>query len=107
MRWMGKQGSGNVQDRRGMGGKLALGGGLGGIIVLVLSLLMGNNPLDSLNVGSSTENTATSEVEDEQAKFVSVVLKYTEDVWGKLLPEQAGIDYKDPQLVLFSGMDQS
>jgi predicted metalloprotease len=107
MRWMGKQGSGNVQDRRGMGGKLALGGGLGGIIVLVLSLLMGNNPLDSLNVGSSTENTATSEVEDEEAKFVSVVLKYTEDVWGKLLPEQAGRDYQDPQLVLFSGMDQS
>ncbi len=36
----------NVEDRRGMGGgtKLAIGGGAGGIIVLILALLFGINP---------------------------------------------------------------
>jgi uncharacterized protein len=106
MRWVGRQGSGNVSDRRGMGGKLALGGGVGGIIVLIISLLLGNNPLESLNVGSPSGQ-ATSPEEDKKAQFVSVVLKDTEDVWNKLFPEELGGQYQEPQLVLFSGSDQS
>jgi uncharacterized protein len=105
MRWIGRQGSGNVQDRRGIGGKLALGGGLGGIIVLIVSLLLGNNPLETLNVDTSTRPITAAE--DEQAKFVSVVLKDTEDVWNKLFPETFGSAYQEPTLVLFSGSDQS
>src|SRR5690606_37025006 len=38
---------------------------------------------------------------------VAAVLGGTEDVWGRVLPEQAGIDYSDPRLVLFSGAVQS
>ena len=106
MRWVGRQGSGNVSDRRGMGGKLALGGGVGGIVVLLLSLLFGNNPLETINVGTSGNN-ATSAAEDEQAKFVSVVLKDTEDVWNKLFSEEFNGNYQEPTLVLFSGSDQS
>jgi predicted metalloprotease len=107
MRWIGRQGSGNVQDRRGMGGKLALGGGVGGIIVLLLSLLLGNNPLETINVGSSSGARPTSAVEDEQAKFVSVVLKDTEDVWNTLFPQEFGGPYQEPTLVLFTETDQS
>lgn len=107
MRWMGRQGSGNVQDRRGMGGKLALGGGVGGIIVLILSLLLGNNPLETIDVGSSSGTQPTSEAEDEHAKFVSVVLKDTEDVWNTLYPKEFGGSYQEPTLVLFSETDQS
>jgi predicted metalloprotease len=110
MRWMGREGSGNVQDRRGgMGGKLALGGGVGGIIVLLLSMLFGNNPLQNINVGSSSgvESPAASQAEDEEAKFVSVVLKDTEDVWHKLFQENFNADYTEPQLVLFTQSDQS
>lgn len=106
MRWIGRQGSGNVSDRRGMGGKLALGSGVGGIIVLLLSMFFGNNPLETLNVGS-TSNQTTSAAEDEQAKFVSVVLKDTEDVWHRLFSEEVGANYQEPTLVLFSGSDQS
>jgi uncharacterized protein len=105
MRWIGRQGSGNVQDRRGIGGKLALGGGVGGIIVLILSLLLGSNPLETLDVGTSSR--PSSAAEDEQAKFVSVVLKDTEDVWNKLFPEAFGSNYQEPTLVLFSGSDRS
>ncbi len=52
MRWIGRQQSGNVEDRRGMGGggKIAIGGGAG-VIILIISLLLGQNPLDYINPG--------------------------------------------------------
>lgn len=107
MKWIGRAGSGNVSDRRGMGGKMAIGGGVGGIIILILSLLLGNNPLENSNVGSGTDNYQSSEAEDQNAKFVSVVLKYTENVWNDVFPKEFGEQYQEPQLVLFSGSDQS
>lgn len=104
MRWIGRQQSGNVQDRRGMGGKVAIGGGIGGIIVIVLSLIMGKNPLEYINIDSSPAyEQSTSANDDEYAAFVKVVLKDTEDVWNKLLPEQLDVRYQEPVLVLFSG----
>ncbi len=107
MRWRGRQGSGNVSDRRGMGGKLAVGGGLGGIVILILSMLLGgNNPLDSINLGSVSTN-PPSEAEDQHAKFVGVVLKDTEDVWNTLFEQEFNTDYEEPTLVLFSQSDQS
>jgi predicted metalloprotease len=111
MRWIGRQGSGNVEDRRGMGGggRLIAGGGIGGIIVLVISLLLGNNPLENINVGSSSAqpDQATSQVQDDQAKFVSVVLKETETVWHQIFQKEFGKDYVEPKLVLFTESDQS
>ncbi len=106
MRWRGRQTSGNVSDRRGMGGKLAVGGGLGGIVVLLISMLLGGNPLDTINVGSQGTYTPSAE-EDERAEFVGVVLKDTEDVWNALFDQQFNADYQEPQLVLFSQSDQS
>ena len=105
MRWIGRQGSGNVQDRRGMGG-LAIGGGLGGIIIVILGLLMGQNPLDYINQNPKAVQQEDSQAADEKAQFVSVVLKDTEDVWNKLFQENGG-EYQEPNLVLFSGSDQS
>jgi uncharacterized protein len=107
MKWIGRPGSGNVSDRRGMGGKMALGGGVGGIIILILSLLLGNNPLENINVGSESNSYQPSAADDEKAKFVSVVLKYTENVWNTKFQEEFGAQYQEPQLVLFSGSDQS
>jgi uncharacterized protein len=107
MKWIGRAGSGNVSDRRGMGGKMAIGGGVGGIIILILSLLMGNNPLENINVGSNSGNYQPSEADDKKAQFVSVVLKYTENVWNDVFSKEFGGDYQEPQLVLFSGSDQS
>lgn len=106
MKWRGRSQSGNVQDRRGRGGRVAVGGGLGGIIVLVIALLMGGNPMDYINTGPQS-NVANSEVQDEQAQFVSVVLKDTEDVWHKIFAEQLNSQYQEPQLVIFSGSSQS
>lgn len=106
MRWRGRAGSRNVSDRRGMGGKLAVGGGLGGIVILLLSLLLGGNPLETINVGSQGSYTPSAE-DDERAQFVSVVLKDTEDVWNRIFEESFNADYQEPTLVLFSQSDQS
>jgi hypothetical protein len=105
MKWRGRSQSGNVRDRRGSGGKVAVGGGIGGIIVLVIALLMGGNPMDYINTGP--QSNVSSEVQDEQAQFVSVVLKDTEDVWNKIFAEQLNEQYREPTLVLFSGANQS
>lgn len=111
MRWQGRRSSDNVDDRRGsgMGGKIALGG-VGTLIVIVLTLVMGGNPSDVINAISTnqTEQAAPPTAEEnEEAKFVSVVLGDTEDVWNKLFSEQLNKKYEEPTLVLFSGTDQS
>jgi uncharacterized protein len=105
MKWLGRQGSGNVEDRRGMGG-LAVGGGIGGIIVLILSLIFGGNPLENTNIGTQQGHT-TSAAEDEHAQFVSVVLKETENVWNFVFEQEFGKDYQEPSLVLFTQAVQS
>jgi uncharacterized protein len=113
MKWRDRQGSGNVEDRRGMPtGKMVAGGGIGTIIIALIVLLLGGDPaklLDSLQQGKpATEQgvTKTNPHEDEMAQFVSVVLKDTETVWGKIF-EKSGSSYRQPKLVLFRGEVQS
>ena len=110
MKWQGRQGSGNVEDRRGMSPKgMAVGGGLGTIVIVILVLLLGGDPSQVLNESdpaiASGEYNPTAE-EEELAQFVSVVLKDTETVWGQVF-EQSGSTYRMPSLVLFSGQVQS
>ncbi|HET9950390.1 MAG TPA: neutral zinc metallopeptidase [Candidatus Eisenbacteria bacterium] len=112
MRWKNERRSTNVEDRRGRipGGGLALGGGLG-IVVLVVALLMGADPRQLLDqLQTSTETTAAPEArspkEDELADFVSVVLAETEDVWSERFRAD-GREYSAPTLVLFTDRVES
>jgi predicted metalloprotease len=94
-----------------MGMALPVGGGIGGLVLLLLfSALTGTNPIDMINSSPPAETTGTagsgSLEDDPQAKFVSVVLKDTEDVWNEQF-SQKGADYAEPVLVLFSGATQS
>lgn len=108
MEWKGRRQSKNVEDQRGKGGGLAIGGGLGGvgiIIVIIFTLLGGGDLGDVLNSTTST-NTATESytptAEDEElADFVSVVLADTEDVWSDVFKKN-GLTYEEPTLVLFT-----
>jgi predicted metalloprotease len=112
MKWEGRAGSGNIEDRRGMGGRgLAVGGGLGGLVlVLLMSALTGRSPTEFINPGGgaptdNAETRATRE-DDPQYKFISVVLRDTEDVWGKVFAD-SGRTYEQPALVLFDGATES
>lgn len=108
MKWQGRKGSSNVEDRRGMSGGKMVGGGIGGIIlVLIITLLSGGNAGDILGSLTSTGSSSTTPYEQtaeeqELAEFVSVVLADTEEVWGELFQQQ-GMTYEDPTLVLYTG----
>jgi len=88
---------------------MALGGGVGTIILVLVVMLLGGDPkqiLNSIQGGKDTEQTAPSKEEDQMAQFVSVVLKDTETVWGKLF-EKSNLTYRQPKLVLFRGEIES
>src|SRR5262249_50682477 len=44
---------------------------------------------------------------DERADFVRAILGDTEDTWGQLFEQVAGVEYEPPFLVLFDGMVRS
>lgn len=109
MLWRGQRQSGNVEDRRGMsGGGLAIGGGLGGIVLLVIALLLGADPRQLLEqsrgvdpaTGTTTSRPANPR-QEELKQFSATVLASTEDVWTDIFRQQ-GRTYTKPTLVLFS-----
>jgi predicted metalloprotease len=114
MLWKGQRESDNVEDRRGMSrGGMAIGGGLGGIVVLVIALLLGADPRQLLEQSPSVDpsrGTTTSRPanpqEDELKQFSATVLASTEDVWTDIFRQQ-GRSYPKPTLVLFTDQVQS
>lgn len=114
MLWRGRQGSSNVEDLRGMGGRgLAIGGGgCGTLIIIILGLLFGVDPSRLLNQQPSTAPSTQTQQQrpgaqqtgqdDEMKQFISVVLADTETVWRDILPKQAGVRYREPTLTLFT-----
>jgi len=132
MRWQDFRRSDNVEESSG-GGSSGFGGmhlGIGGvIIVIVISLLLGKNPLDILALltdgGAPTQTqpvpdsrapTQTQPVPsgppgansppDEQKEFVARVLGDTEDVWSAAFQQNGG-RYQPPKLDLFRGQVES
>jgi len=125
MKWQGRRQSTNIEDRRGQG---STGQGIGGFnptllrpllkilfskvglfivgIFIVISLIMGKNPLTLISqfLSGGTLQTQTSqpyvgtEEDKELADFSATILASTEDVWNKLLG-----NYREPTLVLFTG----
>ena len=113
MRWRGERQSTNIEDRRGLsGGKIAIGGGLGSIVILVLALLFGIDPQQLLqqvpNDPQSQVQTSRSRnpEEEELTQFVGVVLAKSEDVWNDVF-RQNGRQYREPTLVLFTDQVRS
>lgn len=109
MEWKGRRGSRNVEDRRGMGGKTLVGGGIGGVVIVLLVMFLGGDPGDILNkLATPPSNTEYVETEQDKelADFVSVVLADTEDVWTEVFEKEVMV-YREPILVLYSGSVQS
>ena len=124
MKWDDYRQSEYLEDRRGGGGTFAgLPGGRGGMgigTMVVLGLLgwaLGIDPriliggaemIGGMRQAPTQETrTASGPPQDEMGRFVSAVLAQNEDVWTKVLPQQANTRYQPPRLVLFSGIDRS
>ncbi len=116
MRWEGNRESSNVEDRRddGGGGGFGFGGrsiGIGTIVIaLIGGAIFGVNPLTILSLLTGGPAPQVQQqgpahappANDRSAKFVSVVLADTEDVWGRLF-QQGGATYHPPKLDLYRG----
>ncbi len=106
MRWQGRGGSGNIEDRRGMGGGgMAAGGGIGAVVIgLIYFLLTGDRSgVQMPGPGAADQQGQTAPVDpatDTLGAFVSTVLRDTEITWGELF-RQEGETYQEPRLVLF------
>jgi len=109
MKWKGNRKSANFEDRRGSstGGKVAVGGGIIGLIFLAIQLFSGGDITETLQqlesqVPATTEARELTAEEIELGEFTESVLVYTEDTWNKIFAEN-GMNYQEPGMVLFTG----
>lgn len=87
MKLTGRRESSNFEDRRGKGGKVALGGSIGAIIIgALITLLGGGNAGDvaqqviSTMQQGQTENYTPTAQEEQFKTFALQILASTEDV---------------------------
>ncbi|WP_434675405.1 KPN_02809 family neutral zinc metallopeptidase [Pseudomonas sp. D3-10] len=120
MLWKKGRRSDNVVDARGDGGggsgmRFGAGKGLSltAIILIVgIGWITGQDPMQILgqltgqmeqgSAPTSSQSRQAPPANDEQAEFVRSILGDTEDTWGQVF-QQAGRQYQQPKLVLFSG----
>ncbi len=116
MRWIGGRESGNVEDRRGGGGRgLAIGGGIGTIVIAIIVTLLGGDPSEILNGSGATSESPTMpragqavgpQADDAAAQFTRRVLGSTEDTWNRVFAKDGG-QYRPSTLVMFRDRTQS
>ncbi|MDO4919710.1 neutral zinc metallopeptidase [Kocuria sp.] len=107
----------------GGGGRgIAVGGGLGGVVLLLLAgLFFGQDGIDALTGGAQEQGTGTQQVDtgledrcrtgadansDPQCRMVATV-QSLDQFWGEYLPEATGTRYTQPRVVLFTGTDST
>ncbi len=115
MRWRGGRRSSNIEDRRGRSAApKMLGGGIGTIVLVLVAMYFGVDPMPLLE-GMQSGGQASSEVSrptaedlknDPLADMVSVVVADTEDVWSEIFVSE-GRRYEVPTLVMFTGTTRS
>jgi predicted metalloprotease len=110
----------NVESRSGMRGIGMVGGGLGGVgllAVVVISLLLGQNPLEIIGMlqgdgpvqtepAPGPGGTGATGPKDPNQEFAARVLGDLEDTWTQIF-RQRGQEYRPPRLVLFREQVQS
>ncbi len=112
VKWESGRRSENVEDRRSMGpGKMAAGGGIS-IIMLIIVFVVSGGDLGKVLKFAQQQQAAPQQqqandepVDPREAKladYVTVILADTEDVWTKLMPK-FNKEYRAPTLVLFRG----
>ncbi len=102
MQWKGRRESDNVDDRRGSGGgRVAFGGGIG-IIIIIVGLFFGKDLTGLVSqIPARTQETQQTPINDEQTKFIKVIFADNEDVWNNEF-QKMGKTYENPILTIFS-----
>lgn len=111
MKWRGGRRSSNIEDRRGQrAAPKLLGGGIGTVVIILVAMYFGVDPmplLEGVQSSGQASSSGTRPTEDDLkndplADMVSVVVADTEDVWSEIFAA-AGRRYEAPVLVLFTG----
>ena len=88
---------------------VAVGGGMGFLVLLLLVWCLGGDPMALLQnapQAPSTQEGPAPPAADEDAQFVSAILASTEDAWSGIFAENDA-SYPPPTLVLFTDMVRS
>ncbi|WP_342075530.1 neutral zinc metallopeptidase [Yoonia sp. SS1-5] len=116
MKWQGRRGSSNIEDRRRSGGRgrRSVGGigGIAGVLILLAGWYFGVDTSQFVDLGGNgtvqtSQSTEITPADERAAEFVSVTLADTEEVWADIFQRQVGEPYVPPTLVLFKGQTQS
>lgn len=109
MRWTDDR-SGNVEDRRGLGGGAVVGGGLGTLIIAAIVFFLGGDPSAVLSgSGSGSPGTEQRQLNNEELKvreFVEMVTAENEQTWTKIFADN-GMKYEPAKVILFENTTQS
>ncbi|NII87143.1 KPN_02809 family neutral zinc metallopeptidase [Corynebacterium glutamicum] len=114
---------GNARKGGGSGRGMAVGGGIGGLLLVGLFLLLGGNPGEIGQILGGDQNQTESgedvgagnfdhcQTGEDANNYDDCRLYYTSfsvnELWAELLPAQAGIQYTEPTLAIFEGSTQS
>jgi len=113
MRWEGRRQSQNVEDRRSAGQQVLVGGGLLTLVIMVVMMFLGVDPMQLMQVapelagGPAPRAGAGKPVDDEMGRFIKTVLADNEDVWARVFPKAFGKRFVPTRLVMFTGRVQS
>ncbi len=121
MKWEDQRQSSNIDDRRMQRGsgfksrninlnlaipivRFLLKSTIGKVVLAIgaVAYFLGFNPLGLLSQSPQNLSQVSIKEDNQNAKFISVVLAKTEDVWSKIF-QQFNANYKKPTLVLFRG----
>lgn len=107
--------SGNVEDRRGMGGAGIAIGGVGSIVLFVLFAFLSSQGVDTSVLDQIVGQTGTEQTQQQSSEFAGDdnyevftkrVLGSNNDVWASIFGGR-GLTYQEPKLVLFRDVTQS
>ena len=104
MKWEDRRRSSNVN--RGSKAPVAVGGGIGGIVIMLLLYFLGVDPSvvtnenQQVNQNTQIESSEVSKERETLEDFLSVILADTEDVWHEKFEENGGT-YHEAQMTLY------
>lgn len=104
MKWKDRRRSSNVN--RGSRAPMAVGGGIGGIVIMLVLYFFGVDPSvvtnenQQVNQNTQIESSEVSKERETLEDFLSVILADTEDVWHKKFEENGGT-YHEAKMTLY------
>ena len=105
MQWEGKEEGGDVEDRRGLHPGVAVGGGVGALVIMALVYFLGIDPQQAQQVVNQIgqQPGEAKPIHDRYNQFSNTIFAMTDKVWTEQVPEYKELKDKDQIEVLAVG----